>query len=169
MPVADLDWVEKVVKLALTHFPKEKIVLGVPTYGNHYTVTVSPDWYRDYTRIGALNVPDILDIAKKYKATPTRNSAGEMSFTYMHTSSDVKLTSKYKIPKNTPKGNIVAARALAYANKTGETVQFRFASYSDVGAMQQKIDLAKKYGLRGVSLFKIDGEEDQEVWKYLKD
>lgn len=169
MPVADVDWVEKVVVLALQHFPKEKIILGVPTYGNHYTVTVSPDWYRDYTRIGALNVPDILDIAKEYKVTPTRNSAGEMSFSYLHKSSDLRLTSKYKIPKNTPKGNIVAARALAYANKTGETVQFRIASYSDAEAIKQKIDLAKEYGLRGVALFKIDGEEDQKVWKFLQE
>lgn len=168
MPLADVDWVEKVVKLALKDIPKEKIVLGIPTYGHHYTVTVAPDWYRDYTRIGALNLPDMLDVAKQYKVTPTRNKAGEMSFTYLPKDSKVKLTSSLRIPKGTPKGDVIAARALAYANKTGKEVTFRIGWYSDAEAIKQKIDLAQKYDLRGISLFKIDGEEDKKVWKYLK-
>lgn len=168
MPVSDSEWVEKVIELALESFPKEKVVLGIPTYGHHYTVTVAPDWYKDYTRIGALNIPDMLDVAKKYKVKPTRNKAGEMSFSYIHKDSPVKLSSTLRIPKDTPKGNLVAARALAYANKTGKEVQFRIGWYSDAEAMIDKIKLAQKYGLEGVSFFKIDGEEDQKVWKYLK-
>ncbi len=168
MPLADVDWVEKVVQLALKNIPNEKIVLGIPTYGHHYTVTVEPDWFRGYTRIGALNVPDMRDVAKEYKVTPTRNNAGEMSFSYLPKDSTVKFPSSLKIPKDTPKGNIVAAKALAYANKTGDEVSFRIGWYSDAEAMKQKIDLAKEYELSGVSLFKIDGEEDQKVWKYLK-
>ena len=167
MPVADVDWVEKVVKLALQSFPKEKLVLGIPSYGNHYAITVVPEWYRDYTRIGALNMPDILDVAKEYKVTPTRNSAGEMGFTYLHKDSKVKFAKSLKIPKNTPKGLLVAAKALAHANKTGEEVTFRMATYSDAGAMIEKIELANKYNLGGISFFKIDGEEDQKVWEYL--
>ncbi len=167
MPVADVDWVEKVVELALKSFPEEKVVLGIPSYGNHYSITVAPEWYRDYTRIGALNAPDILDVAKEYKATPSRNSAGEMGFTYLHKDSKVKFSKSLKIPKNTPKGLIVAAKALAHANKTGEEVTFRMATWSDAGAMIEKIELAKKYNLRGISFFKIDGEEDQKVWQYL--
>lgn len=168
VPLADVDWVRKVVELALTELPKEKLVLGIPTYGHHYAVTVAPDWYRDYVRIGALNVPDMLDIAREYRVKPTRNKAGEMSFTYLPKNSPVKLKSTLTIPKDTPKGNIVAARALAYANKTGEEVTFRIGWYSDAVAMEQKIDLAREYELRGISLFKIDGEEDRGVWSYLK-
>ncbi len=168
MPVADVDWVRKVVELALEDFDPEKVILGIPTYGNHYAVTVAPNWFRDYKRIGALNVPDILDVAKKYKVTPTRNKAGEMNFTYIPKSSKLKLSSKLHIPKDTKKGDVIALRALAHANKTGESVTFNFASYSDATAMKEKIDLAEEFGLRGVALFKIDGEEDQAVWKFLK-
>ena len=168
MPLSDADWVEKVIVLALKDIPKEKVVLGIPTYGHHYAVTVAPNWYRDYRKIGALNVPDILDVAKEYKVTPSRNRAGEMSFTYLPKSSTVKFPKTLKIPKNTPKGNLVAARALAYANKTGNEVVFNIAWYSDAEAMKQKIDLAKKYDLHGIAFFKIDGEEDQKVWKYVK-
>ena len=167
MPVSDVDWVEKVVRLALLDIPKEKLVLGIPSYGHHYAVTVAPDWYKEYKKIGALNVPDILEVAKEYKVTPSRNKAGEMSFTYLPKSSKVKLSKSLAIPKDTPKGNITAARALAYANKTGKEITINMAWYGDAESMKQKIDLAKKYGLQGVALFKIDGEEDQKVWKYL--
>lgn len=168
MPVADVDWVRKVVELAIQDIPKEKILLGIPSYGYHYAVTVAPNWYKDYTRIGALNAPDILAMAKEYKVTPSRNSAGEMSFTYIPKSSTLRLSSSLDIPKGTPKGNIVVARALAYANETGQTVVVNFAAYPDAVSMKQKIDLAKEFDLRGVAFFKFDGEEDQKVWKYLQ-
>jgi spore germination protein YaaH len=168
MPVSDVDWVEKVVELALKDFPKEKIVLGIPSYGHQYQITVVPNWFRDYRRIGALNVPDIKEVAKDFKVTPTRNKAGEMSFTYLPKTTDKKLAKELRIPKGKKDGALVAERALAYANKTGKAVTFNLGWYSDALAMKDKIDLAKKYGLRGVALFKIDGEEDPKVWKYLE-
>ncbi len=168
IPVADVDWVRKVVSLAVRDIPRKKILLGIPTYGHHYAVTVAPEWFKGYQKIGALNVPDILEVAKEYKAKPSRNKAGEMSFSYIPKSSSLKLPSSLKIPNNTPSGNIISARALAYANKTGETVTVNVAWYSDAEAMRQKIDLAKEFSLKGVALFKFDGEEDKAVWKFLK-
>ncbi len=168
MPVSDPDWVRKVLQLAVKDIPKEKIFLGISSYGYHYAVTVAPNWFKDYQRIGALNVPHILALAKEYKVTPTRNRAGEMGFTYVPKSSKLKLKSSLQIPKDTQKGDVVAQRALAYANKTGETVVIHMTSYSDAESMKQKIDLAEEFGIRGVAFFKIDGEEDQKVWKYFK-
>ncbi len=171
IPVADVDWVRKVVELALVNIPKEKLVLGIPTYGHHWAITVASYWYRDYRKIGALNVPDMLDVAKEYKVTPMRNAAGEMSFTYLPKSMDAKLAKavkKMSVPKDTPKGNLIAAQALAYANKTGKNVTFNIGWYSDASAIIDKINLAKESNLLGVSLFKIDGEEDQKIWEVLK-
>ena len=37
-PVADIDWVEKILTLALEDIPAKKIVLGVPTYGYKYEI-----------------------------------------------------------------------------------------------------------------------------------
>jgi len=167
MPVSDVDWVRKVVDLAVESLPKEKIFLGIATYGHHYQVTVSPDWYRDYKKIGSLNVPDILDVAKDYKVKPSENRAGEMSATYIPKSAKFKFPKNLKIPKDTTSGNKVAAQALAYANETGKTITFNMLWWSDAGAMKDKIDLSKEFGLAGVAFFKFDGEEDSKIWKLL--
>jgi len=167
-PVSDVDWVEKVVKLALQDIPEEKILLGIPTYGYHYEVAVAPNWYKGYTRIGALNMPDILDIADEYDVEPGRNKAGEMSFTYFPKSSIYKVLNALPVPEGTRKGNEAAAKALLFANATGQTVPVNYASYSDAGAIEDKIELAREYGLRGVAIFKFDSEEDQNMWKLLR-
>ncbi len=167
MPVSDVDWVRKVVELAEKDIPKSKIMLGVPTYGHHYEVTVTPDWFQSYERIGALNVPDILDIAEEYDVTPGRNKAGEMSFSYFPKSSPYVPLKSLPVPKGTQKGNEAAAQALLFANMTGSTVKVRLAWYSDAGAIEDKIDLAKELGLRGIAIFKIDGEEDSKIWRLI--
>jgi spore germination protein YaaH len=169
IPVADEDWVRKVLEFTLKSIPKDKVVLGIPTYGHHYAVTVAPEWYRDYWKLGAMNIPSILDLADDYDIKPSRNSAGEMGFSYIPSSSVLaKYKKTLKIPKNTPEAEEAGAKALAYANATGMEATFNVVSYSDAGAIKAKIDLAKDLGLRGVALFKIDGEEDQKAWTYLK-
>ena len=168
IPVADAEWVEKVIKETLKTIPAEKVYLGLASYGRHWDVTVAPNWYKNYKSVGALNIPDMLDVAKEYKVKPARNSAGEMGFSYIPKSSKLVFPKNIKAPKGTPDAYKVSAQALVYANKTGKEVTIRFASYSDAGAMEQKIKLAREYNLKGVALFKIDGEEDQKVWKLLK-
>ncbi len=165
MPIADTDWVRKVVEYTLNWIPKEKIVLGVATYGHEYEIVTAPDWYRDYNRVRALNIPAMEKLAKKYDAIPSRNSAGEISFTYFPNENAPQFKTNFPIPKNTSDGNIVGAQTLAYSTKTGVLGVFYYVTWSDAGAIAEKVDLAKELGIKGIALFKIDGQEDKDIWE----
>lgn len=164
IPVADEDWVEKVVKFALNDIDPDKIMLGVPTYGREWELTVEPEWYKEYKNVQAVNLPDALDIAKENDVRPGENRAGEQSFSYFPETSVFKLLEVLPVPKGTRRGFEAAAQALLFANATDMTVPVRVVWYSDADAIEDKIDIAKKYDLRGIAIFKIDGEEDEDIW-----
>ncbi len=132
-PVADSDWVKKVIVEASKTIDKKKIMMGVATYGYVSKVNTSSAT-TTYQRMRAISDPDAraLALANGVNLGNAHNSAGEMSFNYM---------------------------------KNGERY---YVSWSDAEAVKEKIALAKKLGIKGVVLFKIDGKEDPLMWNVLK-
>lgn len=164
-PVADIDWVEKVIELALEDIDEDKIMLGVATYGRAWDITVSPDWYRDYTQVSAINHPRITYLSKKYKSPIGRSAGGEAVISYFPEDSVWKIFNQLPAPANTPKGYEAAAKALLVATYADIEVTVRFIEWSDKKAVKDKVDLAEEYNLKGVAIFKVDGEEDEGIWK----
>ncbi len=157
-PVSDPAWVEKTIRLAMKDIKKNKIMIGVPTYGYEYDVTAYADGYT-YDLQWSFNPGYAWPIAQQYGITPQRNSYGEMFFTYVPTTT----RSTSAIPNS---GNVAAA-ATTLAQLTNSNHTFRMMVWSDAQAVKDKIDLARRLGVRGISIFKLDGGQDPALWSVL--
>lgn len=163
-PVADVDWVEKVIELALEDIDEDKIMLGIPLYGRAWDVTVAPEWYRDYDRVAALNHSRILELTDKYDIEIGRSAGGEGVISYFPEDSVYKVFDALPAPDGTPKGYEAAAKALFVATYTGYDIPVRFVMFGDAEAAEDKIDLAEKYDLKGIAFWSWNGEEDSSIW-----
>lgn len=143
-PVADIEWIKKVITLALWDIPAKKIILGVPTYGYKYEIipASSVGGATQYSRIGSMNFNYADGLAKSLNISPVRNSSGEVSFTYS-TSTGVN------------------------GEQLGSTKQY-LVWYSDATSIADKMRIAKIYKLGGMVVFKIDGGNDPRLWDVLK-
>lgn len=130
-PVADIDWVKKVLTLAMRDIPWNKISLGVPTYGYKYEIKRDANNnITSYSRLGSMNWYYADQEVKDKGLVTKRDSTGELSYTY-------------------------------YDQAKGKEYM---TVYSDAEAIKQKNDLAKIYGIGGITIFKIDGNNDKSVW-----
>lgn len=164
-PVADTEWVEKVLELALEDFDEDKVMLGVATYGRAWDITVASDWYRDYALVATLNQPRVLELADKYNAPVGRTEGGESVITYFPEDSVWRIFDRLPTPKGTPRGFEAAAKALLVATYADIEIPVRMITWSDAGAIEEKLELVEEYNLRGTAIFKIDGEEDKKIWR----
>lgn len=169
IPIADPQWVEKVITLTSQTISKKKLVIGLATYGYEYKVTPLSEYGYRYDLQWAFNQKYAFDIISQYHSSVQRNSAGELSFTY--------------IPNVLPNGNthsdatdatlnVVPVAMTSYSDgsvkPTETTSSFNILWWSDARAIEDKINLAKKLGVRGIAIFKIDGGEDPSLWDVLK-
>jgi spore germination protein len=138
IPVADPLWVEKVITLAARTIAKNKLIIGVPTYGYEYDLIPLTQGYR-YDLNWAFNPRYATELATMFGITPVRNAAGEMSFTYQPTTTPTTATS------NPP----------------------HIVWWSDAQAINDKLQLARRLGVRGIAIFKLDGGQDPALWNIL--
>ena len=143
-PIADKEWVLKVVNEALRTISRNKIVLGLANFGYRYEL-VKTDGVISYNNVQSLSYSNALALASSTNSVFIRNNAGEIGFTY-----------------STSTASRVGTSTQVFATST------YFVTLSDAKAIQENIAIAKKYKLKGVMLFKIDGESDPALWNVLK-
>ncbi|MDD5032560.1 MAG: glycosyl hydrolase family 18 protein [Candidatus Pacebacteria bacterium] len=166
-PVADPAWVETLVNLASQKISKNKIIIGIPTYGYEYTITPKTDGSYQYKLLWPFNPRYATDIASQLGITPTRTSANELGFTY-----DPKVLEAIAPAGNELTQTQQEIASSSVAQNTGSQVNtsqpFNFLSWSDTQAIAEKVALARKLGVRGVAVFKFDGSADPNMWSVLK-
>lgn len=163
-PVADIDWVEHVLDFALEDFDADKVILGIPTYGRAWDITVAPEWYRDYKRVASVDHSRVIELEEIYDVERGRTAGGEAIITYFPEDSPYKIFNQLPTPEGTPKGYEAAAKALLVATYTKVDIPVRMLTWGDAEAAEDKLDLAKKLGLKGLAFFKFDGNEDEDIW-----
>ena len=166
-PVGDPAWVEKVITLMSQVIPKHKLLIGVPTYGYEYAVTAYANNSYVYDILWTFNPGWAWPIAKDFGITPTRSSAGELFFTYVPGTASA--TAGFRLENNPGTALLASAAASQIASAANTNSSFRMMVWPDAESVRGKVELAKRLGVRGVSVFKFDGGEDQEIWKVLRD
>jgi spore germination protein YaaH len=163
IPVADPAWVEKSINNALKDIPKKKISIGIATYGYEYKVTKLTEYGYRYDLEWALNPIYAIDLAASLGINPQRNGANEISFMYnpnkIVSAAGAGDGSGQSLPTSTVAKNAPGMNINGPVN---------IVWWSDAKAIKDKVDLAKKLGVRGVSIFKIDGGADPGMWEVLK-
>jgi spore germination protein YaaH len=173
-PVSDTAWVEKVVNYMDDDIDRDKILIGVATYGAEYQAmsNVGGTGFA-YTKTSAFNPQYALDVAKDYCITPSRNASGELYFSYVPKEQSSALPDNKDLsklaPKGTDSGNLAAAGALAYSKNKSRQAPVTFLTWSDAKAIQDKAKLASRLGVAGIAIFKIDGGEDPDMWDAIAD
>jgi spore germination protein YaaH len=165
-PVADPSWVQRVTALAAQTISRNKLIIGVPTYGYEYLVTPQGGGQYQYSRLWAFNPPYATQIAEQLKINPVRTAANELGFSYNPNALAAKA------PQN---GNFTdtqqsTAPTTVVKNSTEQSAlaPFNFITWSDAQAIADKVKLAHELGVRGIAIFSLSGAEDPAMWDVLK-
>ena len=157
-PVADPAWVASVLKETLQYINPRKVMLGVPTYGYEYEVSWNSG-ITTYARVRAFDYLDAMDRADSLGIQPTRNSADELSFSYASSTyiqePPILVTTVWS-----------AQPSLLTTPNPSATTTF-YVSFPDSQSILDEINLAKSDNLRGIMLFKADGDIDPLTWQYM--
>ncbi|TSC71433.1 MAG: polysaccharide deacetylase [Parcubacteria group bacterium Gr01-1014_70] len=162
-PVADPEWVESLVMLAAKSISKNKLVIGIPTYGYEYQVSILPGSSFEYKVLWPFNPQYAIDIAAQFSITPTRTGAGELSIITTSATPAPAGSESTETQQAAPSTITQSPASLLNAILT-----FNYLTWSDAKAIADKVALARKLGVRGVAVFKFDGGQDPAMWNVLK-
>lgn len=146
-PIASLPWTENVIRYAISVVPTKKLVLGVPGYGY--------DWPPDQAAAGTAGSTGSAGTADEGAAGGGSGGAK----TVLGRTADSYLTQQHATVTWDPvEGENVAVY--------GDANQAHTVWFPDQRSLDAKLDLAKKYNLKGVALWRL-GLESSSYWQPL--
>lgn len=74
-------WVDQIIKYALSYIPAKNLLLGIPTYGLEFKIYHLGNNIK-FKKVRGITLRDAIELAKTHNITPKRTSGGELSFTY---------------------------------------------------------------------------------------
>jgi spore germination protein YaaH len=169
VPIADPLWVEKAIREAMKTITKKKIVIGIPTYGYEYEVKQLQQGYR-YSRLWSFNQNYATSLAATLGIEPSRTRSGELALLYTPIATSTATSTDQQdqsLSNNTTTAAATIVESTAISTTT-PLVPPRILWWGDAASIKDKVALAKKLGVRGVAIFKIDGGMDQAMWNALK-
>jgi spore germination protein YaaH len=169
-PIADPKWITAVIQLMEKNIAPSKIEMGVATYGYEYNVTpyANNSGYL-YDLLWSFNPGYATQIENQYHVLPTRDAAGELQLTYNPSTTPATMPAGTSAATATNPTTLTASAATSLATSTNQPLPGteRYITWSDSVAIAQKIALAKKLGIRGIAVFKLDGGEDPNDWNVI--
>ncbi|MBP9759687.1 hypothetical protein KBD45_08400 [Candidatus Dojkabacteria bacterium] len=145
-PIAPLNWMENVVKYALTKLPADKITLGIHLYSYEWWIESDPaNEYEDVElEIKYNNDDNFADNSKKVR-----------SYTY-NTVEKVIKGNKGELIQYEGENIYTYSKINSSTNK----LEKRVLVFIDRDGVKSREELAKKYGLKGVAYWRLGNEGD---------
>jgi spore germination protein YaaH len=156
IPSADVRTVRDSVNYIATSIPREKIVLGVALYGYEYEVTEYAT-STSYRLLWSFSPSYAKSLIAKRSLKVEHKESGEAYAIYKGNSKQVPSKSFQSTAPFVTESELKEAKA-----------HYNVIWWSDTKAVEGKIELAKNLGLKGISLFRLDGDTDDGLWEALK-
>lgn len=156
IPSADVRTVRDSVEYIATAIPREKIVLGIALYGYEYEVTERAT-STSYRLLWSFSPSYVKGVIAKHNLQVKHGESGEAYVTYQGSNNQ------------TPSKSFASTEPFVTESESKQSkAKYNVIWWSDKQAVESKIELAKTLGLKGISLFRLDGDIDPELWKVLK-
>lgn len=147
-PIGPLNWQEEVIKYGLSKMPKEKLMLGVHLYAYEKWVEVS-----DNVKVGDFKANRLTFQTDMDKNLGENFSSRAYNYTQVK-----QVLQDYSGDTESFQGEKVH-RYSKINDQTGK-MENRVMVYIDPKGVEQRLQLAKQYGLRGLAFWRLGGEQD---------
>ena len=156
IPSADVRTVRQSIEYLATFVPREKIVLGIASYGYEYEVTEKAT-STSYRLLWSFSPSYAKGLVAKKSLELRRGDHDEAYATYRVGT------------KQTPSKPFILMEPFVTESAPKEPkAPYNVIWWSDTASVEGKLELAKSLGLKGISLFRLNGDTDQELWKVLQ-